>query len=278
MLSPIFQVRNFDVKDTFPFRVNIHWEKDDGPACSQLFGTTVKEDGTIVRQHYPSVKSVSFMKTEPFTVTAAYSEDSDVTQVHSHFTNFGRKHRARRNDIAWKPGTLLSRSVQELSCLQGKNGISKYVVTQPHKAPEGATNLSTKVSFELDVHGLVRCNGVVQNHKIEVEEPAPVEVKPVEAKPAEPAAAPADSEMKDAAAGVDGTEAPAEAAAPEAPGGEENGDASNMDAQDTVPEPPKMIKKVKKVCKPPFFQPRAGTLVLARALLVHCHVPVTVPM
>ena len=124
--------------------------------------------------------------------------------------------------------------------MQGKEGISKYTVTQPHKAPEGATNLSTKVSFELDLHGLVRCNGVVQNHKIEVEEPAPVEAKPAEAKPAEAAAAPADAEMKDAAAGADGAEAPAAAEA-------ENGDASNMEAQDTAPEPPKMIKKTKKV-------------------------------
>jgi heat shock 70kDa protein 4 len=84
MLSPIFQVRNFDVKDTFPFRVNIHWEKDDGAATSQLFGATEK-DGMLVPQSYPCVKSVAFMKTEPFTVTASYSDDSK-TPVVRHFT------------------------------------------------------------------------------------------------------------------------------------------------------------------------------------------------
>jgi heat shock 70kDa protein 4 len=80
MLSPIFQVRNFDVKDTYPFTVAISWEREDGPATSQLFGA-VEKDGQRVPQHYPCVKSVTFMKTEPFTVTAAYTEDSPVPQV-----------------------------------------------------------------------------------------------------------------------------------------------------------------------------------------------------
>lgn len=113
--------------------------------------------------------------------------------------------------------------------MQGKEGIYKFEVTQPHKAPEGATNVSTKVSFELDLHGLVRCNGVVHNHKIEVEEPV---TEPAAAKPAE------DVEMKDA---------PAEGA-PAAAG--ENGDASNMDADDSAAEAPKTVKKVKKVRQP----------------------------
>lgn len=80
MLSPLFQVRNFDVKDVYPFKVSIAWEKEDGPAQSQLFGASVK-DGAPAPQHFPSVKSVAFHKTEPFTVTASYSDDSDVPEV-----------------------------------------------------------------------------------------------------------------------------------------------------------------------------------------------------
>lgn len=82
MLSPIFQVRNFDVKDLFPFKVMMRWEKDEGPASSQIFGAAEK-DGKFVPQHYPMVKSVSFFKKEPFTVSLSYSDDSDVPQVRS---------------------------------------------------------------------------------------------------------------------------------------------------------------------------------------------------
>jgi heat shock 70kDa protein 4 len=85
MLSPIFQVRNFDVRDLYSFKVTITWQKDDGPATSQLFGATEK-DSVVVPQHYPCVKSVSFMKTEPFDVVAAYSGDSDVPAVCFSFT------------------------------------------------------------------------------------------------------------------------------------------------------------------------------------------------
>jgi hypothetical protein len=80
MLSPIFQVRNFDVKDTYPFKVAITWQKEDGPSTSLLFGASEKE-GKVAPQFYPSVKSVTFLKTEPFTVTAAYTADSPVPSV-----------------------------------------------------------------------------------------------------------------------------------------------------------------------------------------------------
>jgi hypothetical protein len=80
MLSPLFQVRNFDVKDLYPFKVEIAWEKDGSPAKSVLFGAT-ETDGVLVPQSYPCVKSVSFMKSEPFRVSAAYTEDSPVPSV-----------------------------------------------------------------------------------------------------------------------------------------------------------------------------------------------------
>jgi hypothetical protein len=75
MLSPIFQVRHFDVKDLYPFKVTITWQKEDGPATNQLFGA-IEKDGGYVPQFMPCLKTVAFMKTEPFTVHAAYTDDS----------------------------------------------------------------------------------------------------------------------------------------------------------------------------------------------------------
>lgn len=80
MLSPIFQVRHFDVKDLYPFKVNISWEKDGATTTSQLFGE-VSKDGKSAPQFLPCVKNVAFMKTEPFSIEAAYSDDSDIGGV-----------------------------------------------------------------------------------------------------------------------------------------------------------------------------------------------------
>lgn len=118
--------------------------------------------------------------------------------------------------------------------LQASRDIADFKVTVPHKVPEGATSVSCKVSFELDLHGLVRCTQATHCHKIEVTEDPPA-----------PAAAP----KADAAAPVD-TSATGEGAA-KAEG--ENGDASNMDTDAPVgpPKPedakPAPVKKLKKV-------------------------------
>jgi hypothetical protein len=109
--------------------------------------------------------------------------------------------------------------------LQSSKEIADFYVTVPHKVPEGATNASCKVSFELDLHGLVRCTQATHCHKIEVEEPA--------------AAVKTDTTAEGgAAANAEG----------------ENGDASNMDTDPPVgppaPEDAKsaVTKKQKKVC------------------------------
>lgn len=80
MLSPIFQVRHFDVKELFSFKINIAFDKEDGPTTSQLFGTMVK-DGVTVPQFLPSIKNVAFHKTDPFAVKIVYSDDTDVGGV-----------------------------------------------------------------------------------------------------------------------------------------------------------------------------------------------------
>ena len=80
MLSPIFQVRHFDVKELFPFKVNIEFEKEGSPTTSQLFGTVVKE-GVNTPQFLPCIKNVAFMKTDPFAVKILYSDDADIGGV-----------------------------------------------------------------------------------------------------------------------------------------------------------------------------------------------------
>lgn len=84
MLSPIFQVRHFDVKELYPFKVNIAWDKEDGPTTSQLFGPVTK-DGVTTPQFLPSIKNVAFMRTDPFAVKICYSDDSDVGGVRTVF-------------------------------------------------------------------------------------------------------------------------------------------------------------------------------------------------
>jgi hypothetical protein len=140
--------------------------------------------------------------------------------------------------------------------VQSVREIAKFSVTQPHKAPPEATNLSTKLAFELDLHGLVRCTSVVQNHKleVEVEEPAPAPAAKSQAKGA--AEAPkADAEMADGDSAAAAAAAEGSGAGEEKAGGE-NGDAANaMEAEDAAAEPaqeleppkPKLVTKNKKV-------------------------------
>lgn len=121
--------------------------------------------------------------------------------------------------------------------LQGSREIADFNVTVPHKHPENATNVSCKVSFELDLHGLVRCTQATHCHKIEVVEEAPAAATA----PKADAAALAEGAVKtegEPAVKIDG----------------ENGDASNMDTDPPVGPPvpedvkPTASKKQKKVC------------------------------
>jgi hypothetical protein len=105
-------------------------------------------------------------------------------------------------------------------------------VTSSHKAPADAVNLSCKLAFELDLHGLVRCTSATHNHKVEIEEPAPVET---------PAKASLGSASKE--------DAKAASKSADAQSSRENDDASNMETEDASAPgaKPAMIKKTKKV-------------------------------
>lgn len=69
--------------------------------------------------------------------------------------------------------------------MQASREIATFNITEPHKAPDGATSLSCKVSFELDLHGLVRCVQALHCHKVEVEDAAPAETSVPTSTPAE---------------------------------------------------------------------------------------------
>ena len=280
MLSPIFQVRHFDVKELYPFRVNIEFEKDDGPVTNLLFGAKVNE-GVTTQQFLPSIKNVAFMKTDPFSVKVVYDKDCDIGGVRTkhplhacmsyHLGTVRSGSLARhcrtpfflvtgfqnRTAAHTSPERLRTIHVHSAAAayagddavgaaaqvhtlevkkrvLQASRNIADFKVTVPHKVPEGATSVSCKVSFELDLHGLVRCTQATHCHKIEVTEDPPA-----------PAAAP----KADAAAPADASAAGEGAAKAEG----ENGDASNMDTDAPVgpPKPedakPAPVKKLKKV-------------------------------
>ncbi|KAL3152123.1 hypothetical protein ABBQ32_001221 [Trebouxia sp. C0010 RCD-2024] len=71
MLSPIFRVRDFEVIDSYPFGVEITWEKDGAPHTETLF----KRAGPI-----PSSKMLTFFREQQFELQARYTSDSPVPE------------------------------------------------------------------------------------------------------------------------------------------------------------------------------------------------------
>ncbi|KFM26761.1 97 kDa heat shock protein [Auxenochlorella protothecoides] len=69
MLSPAFKVRDFQVQDTFPYGIQLTWQKEGERVTSTVF-----ERGS----HVPSAKMLTFYRTEPFDIEAAYTPESDL--------------------------------------------------------------------------------------------------------------------------------------------------------------------------------------------------------
>ncbi|KAI3438271.1 hypothetical protein D9Q98_000706 [Chlorella vulgaris] len=69
MLSPTFRVRDFQVLDSFPYGVQFSWDKD-----GQQVTSTVFERGSLV----PSAKMLTFYRSQPFTIKAEYTPDSNI--------------------------------------------------------------------------------------------------------------------------------------------------------------------------------------------------------
>lgn len=69
MLSPTFKVREFQVQDAFPYGVQFSWDREGEMVTSVVF-----ERGS----HVPSAKMLTFYRSEPFTLTAEYTPDSDI--------------------------------------------------------------------------------------------------------------------------------------------------------------------------------------------------------
>ena len=148
MLSPIFQVRHFDVKDLYPFKVNISWEKDGTSTTSQLFGTVVK-DGNASAQFLPCVKNVAFMKTEPFSIQATYSDDSNIGGVWNQTCSLAVKLRHMKSckQVDKTPPAAVTVHYQTvsdivfymvLSCLSVCSGLERHCELQHRRTPQGS--------------------------------------------------------------------------------------------------------------------------------------------
>jgi len=185
MLSPVFRVREYDVQDICLHGVNFTWKKE---ASDELVSSAVFPKGNTV----PSIKMLTFLRNEPFSIGAEYGESANLPE------GFDRQ-------------------------------IGRYEVgpIKPPKDGEGKTKL--KVQVRLNLHGTVEVESV---HSIEEEEyEVEVIPEKPKAAPAPAEGEKADEEMKDASedakegeAAADGGEAgakAAEAAEPEAPKEEE---------------------------------------------------------
>lgn len=65
MLSPVFKVREFGVEDACPYAVELRWDKDGETVSQVLF----ERNSTV-----PATKMLTFMRSEPFKVTARVPE------------------------------------------------------------------------------------------------------------------------------------------------------------------------------------------------------------
>lgn len=62
-------MRDFQVQDTFPYGIQLTWQKEGERVTSTVF-----ERGS----HVPSAKMLTFYRTEPFDIEAAYTPESDL--------------------------------------------------------------------------------------------------------------------------------------------------------------------------------------------------------
>uniref|UniRef100_A0A1D1ZIY1 Heat shock protein 16 n=1 Tax=Anthurium amnicola TaxID=1678845 RepID=A0A1D1ZIY1_9ARAE len=83
MLSPTFRVRDYEVQDSFPFSVG--FSSDEGPICTSSSSIIFPRG-----QHIPSVKMLTFQRTNTFHLEAFYADQSElppgVSEKIGHFT------------------------------------------------------------------------------------------------------------------------------------------------------------------------------------------------
>ncbi|KAL6779903.1 HSP70E [Auxenochlorella protothecoides x Auxenochlorella symbiontica] len=151
MLSPAFKVRDFQVQDTFPYGIQLSWQKEGERVTSTVF-----ERGS----HVPSAKMLTFYRTEPFDIEAAYTPESDL------------------------PSTADAR-------------IGSFKIG-PFAVPAGAESAKLKVKVTLNLNSVLVLESVVAVEEEEVEEeaaaPAPAPA------PAAAAAETGDAPMEEAGA------------------------------------------------------------------------------
>merc|ERR1719161_1594783 len=146
MLSPVFKVREFDVQDAYPYNVCFAWEKPQDAAVDaapETVSSIVFPKNNVV----PSAKMLTFYRSEAFNFEASYGEGEVL------------------------PAGLAG-DAKIASCTVGP-------IQVPETSEDGKAKVKVKVA--LDIHGLVRVEGVQVLEEYEVEVPQVEEPKADEA-------------------------------------------------------------------------------------------------
>ncbi len=67
------QVREYEVIDSVPFKVDFRWEKDGKPAGQTLFERN---------SPFPAAKVITFLRAEPFTITAVNGDTGELLSTY----------------------------------------------------------------------------------------------------------------------------------------------------------------------------------------------------
>ena len=134
MLSPQFRVRSFEINDATPFAVSLSWQptkEDDSSAEKQPNSSVIFTKNNLV----PSVKMLTFHRSEGFELTAEYHEDSGLAPE--------------------------------------KRFIGKFTISDIPKTKDGGP-AKIKVKVGLNLHGVVYVESAQMIEEYEVEEMVPV--------------------------------------------------------------------------------------------------------
>jgi len=178
MLSPTFRVRSFNINDISLYPISLSWQptkEDEGNAEANANACVIFTKNNVL----PSVKILTFTRSEAFELTAEYTADSGLRPEQLH--------------------------------------IGKFQITDIPKTRDGGP-AKIKVKIGLNLAGLIYVESATMHDEYEVEELVPVKVDPKPAAPAEkkeePAAAAADADAADGTAKMDTDAPPADAEAP----------------------------------------------------------------
>ena len=144
MMSPNFKVRDFAVADCSPYPISLSWSASPGGAdkMEEDGAETATGKGNIVFTEHnvlPSTKMLTFMRSAPFDISAAYSDETFLAK-----------------------GCSSNISVSSINVPPSPNG-------EPTKV---------KVKVRLDINGILAVDSAQAVEEVEVEDPPKVDAAP----------------------------------------------------------------------------------------------------